>query len=106
MEKLSDKARSYAKAYGQPPYGREIEGTADLLLQMAEKLAEYEDLEEQGKLLKNPQRLKNGILERMKEFMEEYRRYSESSIDYFGGKADAMETAIRIVKAAFSDVMN
>lgn len=54
MDKLSDKARIYAKAYGQPPYGREIEGTADLLLQMAGKLEEYEDLEEQGKLLKLP----------------------------------------------------
>ena len=74
--------------------------------EMAKELKEYKDLEQQGKLLKNPQRLKNGILERMKEFMEEYRRYSESSIDHFGGKADAMETAMRIVKAAFSDAMN
>lgn len=54
MNKLSDKAKMYARSYGQPPYGREIEGTAELLLQMAEKLAEYEDLEEQGKLLKLP----------------------------------------------------
>ena len=38
MKKLSDKARLHARSYGQPPYGREIEGTADLLLQMAEKL--------------------------------------------------------------------
>lgn len=49
MKKLSDKARLYARSYGQ-----EIEGTAELLLQMAEKLEEYEDLEEQGKLLKLP----------------------------------------------------
>lgn len=54
MKKLSDKARLYAKSYGQPPYGREIEGTAELLLRMAEKLEEYENLEEQGKLLKLP----------------------------------------------------
>lgn len=54
MERLSDKARLYARSYGQPPYGREIEGTAKLLLQMADKLEEYEDLEEQGKLLKLP----------------------------------------------------
>lgn len=70
-----------------------------------EKLATYEDLEDQGKLLKNPEELKNSIATRMKEFMDEYRRYSESSIDHFGGKADAMETAIRIVNAAFSDAM-
>lgn len=54
MEKLSDKARSYARAYGQPPYGREIEGMADLLLQVADRLEEYENLEEHGKLLKLP----------------------------------------------------
>ncbi len=54
MERLSDKARIYARLYKQFPYGREVEGTAELLLQMADKLAEYEDLEEQGKLLKLP----------------------------------------------------
>ena len=54
MNKLSDKAKMYARLYGQPPYGREIEGTAELFLQMAEKLTEYEDLEQQGKLPKLP----------------------------------------------------
>lgn len=54
MKKLSDKARMYARSYGQPPYGRETEGTAELLLEMADKLEEYEDLEEQGKLPKLP----------------------------------------------------
>ena len=54
MKKLSDKARQYAKLYGQPPYGLEISGTAELLLRMAEKLEEYEALEEQNKLLKLP----------------------------------------------------
>ncbi len=43
MKKLSDKARLYARSYRQLPYGREIEGTAELLLQMAEKLEEYDD---------------------------------------------------------------
>ena len=46
MERLSDKARLYAKSYNQPPYGREIYGTAELLLQIAEKLAVYEDMQE------------------------------------------------------------
>ena len=45
MKKLSDKARIYARSYGQQPYGQEIEGTAELLLRMAEKLDEYEGLE-------------------------------------------------------------
>ena len=46
MEKLSEKARLYARSYRQFPYGREIEGTAKLLLQMADKLEEYEGFEE------------------------------------------------------------
>lgn len=54
MNKLSDKARIYARSYGQSPYGREIEGTTELLLQMAEKLDEYETLEEQNRLMKLP----------------------------------------------------
>lgn len=45
MERLSDKARMYAGSYGQPPYGWEIDGTAGLLLQMADKLEEYEEFE-------------------------------------------------------------
>lgn len=51
----------------------------------------------------NLQELRDDILDRMKEFMDEYRSYSQSSVDHFGGKADAMETSMRIVKAAFSD---
>lgn len=43
MKKLSDKARLYARSYGQPPYGREIEGTAELLLQMADLLEEEQE---------------------------------------------------------------
>ncbi len=46
MEKLSDKARSYARSYRESPYGREVEGTADLLLQIADRLAKYEDMHE------------------------------------------------------------
>ncbi len=46
MKKLSEKARLYAKKYGQPPYGREIEGTAELLLQMAAELDKYDKLKE------------------------------------------------------------
>lgn len=54
MKKLSDKARMYARSYGQPPYGRGIEGTAELLLQIADRLDEYEVLEKQGKILRLP----------------------------------------------------
>ena len=52
MERLSDKLRMYIKAYKQPPFGREVEGTVELLEESADKLAEYEELEERGLLLK------------------------------------------------------
>ncbi len=61
MDRLSDKARMYARSYGQPPYGREIEGTEELLLQMADELEKYEDLEEQGKILQLPAAIGNEI---------------------------------------------
>lgn len=69
------------------------------------KLADYEDAEEQGLLLRNPKDLENAILNRMQEFMDEWRHYSESSIDHFGGKADSMETAMKIVKGAFEQAL-
>lgn len=43
------------------------------------------------------------IVKRMEEFKTEYEHYSESAVDYFGGKAEAMGTAITIVKAVFAD---
>lgn len=44
------------------------------------------------------------VICRMQEFRTEWIQYSESSIDYFGGKAEAMDIAITIVKAAFSEL--
>ena len=85
MEKLSNKARMYARSYGQPPYGREIKGTAELLLQMADKLEEYEDLEEQGKLLKLPAAIGDEIffifMDCPKDYKEEYCRDHEGSCE-------------------------
>lgn len=46
------------------------------------------------------------VIERMGEFETEYRNYSESSVDHFGGKADAMRTAKTIVKAAFTEILD
>lgn len=51
------------------------------------------------------QELKESILGEMEEFQSEYRKYSESSVDYHGGRADAMGTAMRIVKVAFRKAM-
>lgn len=68
-------------------------------------LYDYRKAEEQGLLLRNPKDLENAILDRMQEFMEEWRCYSESSIDHFGGKVDAMEVAQKIVKGAFKSYL-
>ena len=42
MSKLSDKARIYARTYTESPLGREIMGTADLLLQLADEIEKHE----------------------------------------------------------------
>ena len=42
MSKLSDKARIYARTYTESPLGREIMGTAELLLQMADEIEKHE----------------------------------------------------------------
>lgn len=46
MEKLIKKLRSYAEAYREPPFGREIEGTLELFEQAA---AELENMTEMKK---------------------------------------------------------
>lgn len=69
MKKLSDKARMYARSYGQPPYGLEIEGTSELLLQMAEKIEEYENLEER---LKTVYGKCDGLLKKVVECLERH----------------------------------
>lgn len=51
MSELTKKAKEYANAYTTPPYGREINGTRELLIELAEKLEEYENFEQQKKLL-------------------------------------------------------
>ena len=54
MERLTDRLRMYIELYKQPPFGREVGGTAELLLEALDRITEYEDLEEQGLLLKLP----------------------------------------------------
>ena len=44
MEKLIKKLRSYAEAYREPPFGREIEGTPELFEQAAIELENVAEL--------------------------------------------------------------
>lgn len=48
----SEMLKIYAKAYKEPPYGREVEGTVELLEKAAEELEKYHSLEEQCLLLR------------------------------------------------------
>lgn len=81
MDRLINNARIYARSYRQLPYGREIEGTAELLLQMADKLEEYEVLEEQ--CIKEHSWGLRMLLQKWKEFIKdiqelyEYRKLEE-----------------------------
>ena len=54
MEKLTERIEKYIDAYQLPPWGREVDGTVELLHDVLEKLTEYKNLEEQGLLLRLP----------------------------------------------------
>lgn len=54
MKKLTEKIEKYIDSYQLPPWGREVDGTVELLHDVLKKLTEYEDLEEQGLLLRLP----------------------------------------------------
>ena len=45
------------------------------------------------------------ILQHMDEFLEEWKHISQSSVDHFGGKIDAMTTARRLVNTALTDII-
>ncbi len=50
------------------------------------------------------EKVKQEILARIDEFIAEYRGISQSYVDYFGGKAEAMEVARRLVNASLIDL--
>ena len=54
MEKLKERIEKYIDAYQLPPWGREVDGTVELLHDVLEKLTEYKNLEEQGLLFRLP----------------------------------------------------
>jgi hypothetical protein len=47
---------------------------------------------------------KQNLLQIVDEFIAEYRHISQSYVDHFGGKADAMETARRLIDKAFTNL--
>ena len=54
MNRLTENIEKYIEAYQLPPFGIEVDGTVELLQEVSNKLAEYENLEEQGLLLRLP----------------------------------------------------
>lgn len=54
MEKLTERIEKYIDAYKLPPWGREVDGTVELLHDVLEKLTEYKNLEKQGLLFRLP----------------------------------------------------
>lgn len=47
---------------------------------------------------------KQNLLQIVDEFIAEYRHISQSYVDHFGGKADAMETARRLIDKTFTNL--
>lgn len=48
---------------------------------------------------------KQNLLQIVDEFIAEYRHISQSYVDHFGGKADAMETARRLIDKTFNNLI-
>lgn len=48
---------------------------------------------------------KQNLLQIVDEFIAEYRHISQSYVDHFGGKADAMETARRLIDKTFNKLI-
>ena len=48
---------------------------------------------------------KQNLLQIIDEFIAEYRHISQSYVDHFGGKADAMETARRLIDKTFNNLI-
>lgn len=48
---------------------------------------------------------RQNLLQIVDEFIAEYRHISQSYVDHFGGKADAMETARRLIDKTFSNLI-
>lgn len=48
---------------------------------------------------------KQNLLQIVDEFIAEYRHISQSYVDHFGGKADAMETARRLIDKTFTNLI-
>ena len=59
MEKLTERIEKYIDAYQLPPWGREVDGTVELLQEVLKKLTEYKTLEEQNLLLRLPCKVSN-----------------------------------------------
>ena len=45
------------------------------------------------------------IIDRIQEFEDEYKRYSESTVDYHYGKVEALEIAKRLVNSILTDLI-
>ena len=72
MERLTNRIEKYIEAYQLPPFGREVNGTVELLQEVLKKLAEYEDLEEQGLLLRLPLKIGDTVYSVTRDFISEY----------------------------------
>lgn len=58
---LNDRLKMYIELYEQPPFGHEVGGTTELLKEAFDRIAEYEDLEEQGLIVKLPCKVGDNI---------------------------------------------
>jgi hypothetical protein len=83
-------------------YRKQVDELEDELASTYDKL-EVAKAEVAREIFEEIEQVQKEIVDRMQEFINEWKQYSESTVDYFGGKYDAMETASRIVKSILTD---
>lgn len=78
MERLTERIERYIEAYQLPPFGREVDGTVELLQEILKKLAHYEDAEKQGLLLRLPCKVGDTVY-RISDRLNVRRKYIEKT---------------------------
>ena len=99
-EKLNDNSLVF--------YTKVEQKALDMAIQALEEIQQYRaigTIEEFKASKEKMQDVEMTIINRLQEFYDEYRSISQSRVDHFGGKADAIETSQNIVKGVFKDVL-
>lgn len=79
-ENMADQMRLYARRYEEPPYGREIDGTKELLRQAADLIEELS--RERTRQMEEFQKSYDGLSQEARSIREELEEVNQSAIQF------------------------